>query len=188
MEKNILLAGVGGQGLVLMTKLLAQASLNEGLDVKTNDVIGLSQRGGKVWGNVRLGQKVYSPNIPVGKVDIIVSLEPLEALRWSYMLKKDGLIIMNTNKIYPTSVQQEKENYPDEEIVKMKEIYKTIEIDANAQAIKLGKKEAANVIMLGVLSRNIELSEESWINAISDNVKESFIDLNIKAFKLGKNH
>lgn len=127
---NIMLSGVGGQGLVLMTRIISQAALKDGYDVKSNDVVGLSQRGGMIWANVRIGEKIYSPNIPEGEVDILVSMEPLEALRWSTMLKKGAVIIMNSKRFYPTPVQQEKVAYPEQDIESLKESHRVIEIEA----------------------------------------------------------
>jgi len=89
---SIIIAGVGGQGLVLATRILSEAAFSQGLDVKTNDVVGLSQRGGTVWGSVKMGEKIYSPNILPKEADIILGMEPLEALRWSHVLKEPKLL------------------------------------------------------------------------------------------------
>jgi len=185
MITNIMLSGVGGQGLVLMTRIISQAVLKSGYDVKSNDVVGLSQRGGMIWGNIRFGDKVYSPNIPSGEGDILVSMEPLEALRWSSILKKDGIIIMNTKKVYPTLVQQEKAIYPEEEISRLKEKYKTIEIDAISEGIKIGKKQVSNVILLGILSKFLDIKKDVWEEVIKENVPKQFIELNLNAYNFG---
>lgn len=187
MSKNIIVAGVGGQGLVLMTRIISQAAFNEKYDVKTNDVIGLSQRGGMVWGNIKYGKEVFSPNIYYGKADIIVSLEPLEALRWSEMLKSDGIVITNDSKVYPTIVQQEKEMYPDEEILEMSKKFKTIKLNSRKEALELGKPQVENTILIGVLAKFCEFSQNSWIEAIRMNVKPDFFKLNIEAFEKGQN-
>jgi indolepyruvate ferredoxin oxidoreductase, beta subunit len=182
---NIMISGVGGQGLVLMTRILSQAALKAGHDVKSNDVVGLSQRGGMVWGNVRFGDKVYSPNIPSGEGDILVSMEPLEALRWSAVLKENGIIIMNTKRFYPTIVQQEKAEYPEEDIEKLKDKYKVIGINAIDEAIKIGKKQISNILLLGVLSKHLDIKQEIWLETVKDNVPKKSIDINMTAFRFG---
>lgn len=183
---NIMLAGVGGQGLTLMTRIIAQVALKDGYDMKSNDVVGLSQRGGMVWGNVRIGEKVYSPNIPVGEGDVLVALEPLEALRWSYMVKDKGVIILNTKKVYPTPVQQEKQPYPDQEIHELKEKFEVYEVNASAEAIKIGKKQVSNTILLGILSKYLGIKVDTWREAITLNVPHKSIDENVRAFEYGK--
>lgn len=185
MVTNIMLSGVGGQGLVLMTRIISQVALKAGYDVKSNDVVGLSQRGGMIWGNIRIGDKVYSPNISAGEGNILVSMEPLEALRWSSVLREDGVIIMNTKRFYPTLVQQEKATYPEEEIAKLKERYKTIEIDAIEEGIKIGKKQVSNVLLLGILSKFLDIKREIWEDVIKDNVPKKSIDMNLMAFQFG---
>jgi indolepyruvate ferredoxin oxidoreductase, beta subunit len=186
MTNNVMLAGVGGQGLVLMTKIISQTAFLDGFDVKTNDVVGLSQRGGMVYGNVRFGEKIHSPNIPIGQGDILIALEPLEGLRWSYMVKKGGIIVLNTDQIYPTMVQQEKEKYPVEDIEALANNYKLVQVDAKGEAKKLRKTQVVNTIMLGVLSKYLSLSQESWIEAIKGSVKVNTTQLNIQAFQIGQ--
>jgi indolepyruvate ferredoxin oxidoreductase beta subunit len=182
---NILLGGVGGQGLVLMTRIISQTALKAGYDVKSNDVVGLSQRGGMIWGNVRFGDKVYSPNIPPKEGDVLVAMEPLEALRWTSELKADGIIIMNTKRWYPMAVQQEKVTYPEEDIDHLKERYKVVEINAFEEAVKMGKKQISNVMLLGVLARQLSISTDIWKETIRDNVPKKYIDLNMEAFDYG---
>lgn len=191
---NIMLGGVGGQGLVLMTKIISQAAMMDGYDIKSNDVVGLSQRGGMVWGNVRIGKKVYSPNIKPGDADYLVAMEPLEALRWSTIIKKEGTIILNSKKFYPTIVQQEKMEYPQEEINKIINDFKAIEINAIDEGIKLGKKQVANVILIGILGKQMEtegktpIKVETWKESIKQNVPSKAIDMNMKAFDFGYNY
>lgn len=184
---NIMLGGAGGQGLVLMTRIISQAAMKDDFDIKSNDVVGLSQRGGMVWGNVRFGDKVYSPNIPPGKGDILVSMEPLEALRWSAMLKKDGVIIMNTKRFYPTPVQQEKVPYPEDDIEKLKETYKVVAVNAFDEAIKIGKKQVSNVILIGVLAKLLNIKKLTWEETVADNVPKRATEMNLKAFDYGYN-
>jgi len=138
-----------------------------------------------IWGNIRIGDKVYSPNIPAGEGHILLSMEPLEALRWSSVLREDGVIIMNTKRFYPTLVQQEKATYPEEEISKLKERYRTIEIDAIEEGIKIGKKQVSNVLLLGILSKFLDIKKEIWEDVIVDNVPKKSIDMNLMAFQFG---
>lgn len=184
--KNIIISGVGGQGLVLMTKLISKAALEEGYDVKTNDVVGLSQRGGMVWGSVKFGNKVYSPNILEGEADFMVSLEPLEALRWKHMMKKEGTILVNIKEIYSTHIQQETEEYPFEQIEKMYNQYNVIKIEATKIAKDAGNIQVSNVLMLGALSKYLDIKNETWDKVINEVIKEQFIKLNMEIFKLGQ--
>lgn len=188
MTINIMLAGVGGQGLILMTRIICQVALKAGYDVKSNDVVGLSQRGGMVWGNVRIGDNIYSPNIPSGEGDYLVAMEPLEALRWSNGLKKDGIIIVNSKPFYPTLVQQEKYQYPHEAVAELKEKYKVLEINAFEEGKNIGKKQVSNVILIGILARHLDISPEIWRLVIDDNVPKSAKEMNAAAFELGYNY
>ena len=185
MINNILLAGVGGQGLILMTRIICQAALKAGYDVKSNDVVGLSQRGGMVWGNVRIGDIIYSPNIPLGEGDILVAMEPLEALRWHTNLRDGATIILNSKRFYPTLVQQEKYEYPEEEIADLKRHFKVIEINAFEEAKNIGKKQVSNVILLGILAKLLSISTDVWENTVKDNVPKKATDMNLEAFALG---
>jgi indolepyruvate ferredoxin oxidoreductase beta subunit len=111
--KNILIAGVGGQGLVMATNIVSKVAFYEGYDIKTSDVIGLAQRGGLVWGCIRFGKEVPSPLIPNGKGDILLAMEQFEALRWTHLMRVNAKVILNTEKIYPNRVLIEKEEYPE---------------------------------------------------------------------------
>lgn len=184
---NVLIAGVGGQGLVIATKILAEAAFYEGYDIKTSDVIGLSQRGGMVWGSVRFGSKVYSALIPEGEADILLAMEGLEALRWSKMLKNGANIIFNKEKIYPNRVLIEKDNYPqDIESLLLKRGFNILVVEAQTVAKEIGNIKVSNLILLGKLSTLLPFSNEAWLQAISENVPKSTIDLNIKAFHAGR--
>jgi len=182
---NIMLAGVGGQGLVLTTSIICGAAFAAGYDVKSNDVIGLSQRGGKVWGSVKIAEKVYSPNIPAGEADVLVALEPLEADRWKGCLRKDGIIIVNTGEMPPAHVAAEKMEYPPDIIKRLSESFKLYAIDAVAEGKRLGSPKVANTFLIGILARYLELPREAWQEAISANVPAGFLDMNIKAFDIG---
>ena len=188
MIKNIMLAGVGGQGLVLATKIIAEVAFRAGYDVKTNDVIGLSQRGGRVWGSVRFGEKIHSPNIPPKEGDILLGLEPLESYRWSYLMKDGGYIILNNKEDYPTPVLLEQEKYPVEEIEALKDNYNVITINAVEEAKKAGNIKAANTIMLGVMAKYLDIDSKIWEEVLRENVPKKAIDENISAFYRGYNN
>lgn len=186
MAENIILAGVGGQGLVLATKIIAEAAYKAGLDVKTNDVVGLSQRGGKVWGSVKLGDRVYSPNINPGEADLLVAFEKLEAKRFRQMLKKQGAaVVVNSYEMAPTLVQQEVEAYDEDVIAKLKEVSEDIvEIDATEAAAKVGSPKMANVVLLGIAARFMpQIPEEAWIESVRENVPTKLADMNVEAFR-----
>ena len=182
---NILLAGVGGQGLVLTTGLICQAAMNAGLDVKSNDVVGLSQRGGRVWGNVRIGERVYSPNVPYGQGDFLLAMEPLEGLRWAEAVKLGGWIFVNTRQVPPVPVIAEKEIYPTDILKKLEENYQVVAIDAVEEGLLLGNPKIANTFLVGMLASRLEISKDHWLKAIEDTVPPKAIELNKKAFEIG---
>lgn len=185
---NILLAGVGGQGLVLTTKLICDSAFFAGFDFKSNDVIGLSQRGGKVWGSVKIGEKIFSPNIAPKQADFLLALEPLEGLRWSHMLKENSTIIINESIIPPVDVIFEKEVYPPNISSSLKSNFNVISINANIEGQKIGSSKVANAFLLGILAKKIpEIKIECWKKSIEENVPQKTVELNLKAFNIGFN-
>lgn len=188
MNINIILAAVGGQGLVLTTHIICEAAFKAGFDVKSNDVVGLSQRGGKVWGNVRIGDKIYSPNIPPKSGDYLLAIEPLEGYRWSGSLKAGGLVILNTKTIPPVPVMFEDAPYPLDLYDELKKNYEVITIDGVAQGLKLGSEKIANTFLLGILAQRLEIPVRCWEEAICENVPPKFADMNLDAFKIGLNY
>ncbi len=184
--KNIILAGVGGQGLVLTTQILSEAAFNAGYEVKTNDVIGLSQRGGTIWGSVKFAEKVYSPNIAPKSADILIAFEALEARRWRHMLKEnDSVAIVNTYQMAPTLVQQEKEEYADDIYEKVAEYSTLIKVDATGTAKDMGNAAVANIFLVGIAARHMDIEKSVWYKAIENNVPSKFTQLNINAFDKG---
>ncbi|MPM83544.1 hypothetical protein SDC9_130608 [bioreactor metagenome] len=185
---NILICGVGGQGLVVTTTIISEAAFLEGYDIKTSDVIGLSQRGGLVFGSIRFGEKVYSALIPQGEADILIALEKLEGLRWVHNVKKDGVVILNNNTIYPNRVLIEKEEYPEniEDKIKDKGL-KLLQVNGTAIGKDLGNIKVENTVLLGVLSNYLPFSEESWYEALSKTFPERLLPINKEAFNLGRN-
>ena len=181
--KNVLIAGVGGQGLVLTTKIISMAAFSDGYDIKSGDVIGLSQRGGAVWGSLRFGQTVASPIIPNGAGDILVAFEELEALRHLHLMKKDALILLNRNTIYPNRVLIEKDKYP-EGIGKglTDKGYKVFKIDAKELARKSGNVKTESMALIGLASLQLPFSYDSWLKGIKESVPVKTIDDNIRTF------
>ncbi|KHO63338.1 indolepyruvate oxidoreductase subunit beta [Thermoanaerobacter sp. YS13] len=183
--KSILMVGVGGQGTILASNVLAEGLLKSGYDVKMSEVHGMSQRGGSVNTQIRFGEKVYSPVIEVGAADVIVAFEKMEAVRWLNYLKKDGVIILNTVEIPPLSVLIGKEEYPKNLIEEISKSAKTIAVDADKIAESLGNVKTQNIVLLGVLVKYLGLQDIDWEEVIKNNVPQKFVELNINAFKKG---
>lgn len=184
MAVNILFAGVGGQGLILATRIVTEAANNAGLEVSGSDVYGLAQRGGAVWGMIRMGISQFAPLIPRGKADYLVGLEELEALRWAGFLKPGGTAIVNRNRVFPTKVLLEKEEYPQEVSAHLEEHgYRVITVDGPNRARDLGNPRLANTFVLAALAQELDIPEEHWLRAIEDNVPPKTVELNIKAFR-----
>ncbi|SCZ76260.1 indolepyruvate oxidoreductase subunit beta [Acidaminobacter hydrogenoformans] len=191
MTKNIMLGGVGGQGLVMTTAIISEAAFRAGFDVKTNDVIGLSQRGGKVWGSVRYGEEVFSPNIMPGQADVLLALEPLEGLRWSGMVKAGGVVLLNTSRIPPVPVIAEKAAYPEDIEARIagegEQAVEVRAVNALEEARGLGNVRVVNTVTIGMLSVVLEdIPVDCWHQAIEAIVPEKTLALNLKAFELGR--
>ncbi|MGN0165230.1 MAG: indolepyruvate oxidoreductase subunit beta [Lachnospiraceae bacterium] len=187
MTKNIMIVGVGGQGSLLASKMLGRLLLSQNYDVKVSEVHGMSQRGGSVVTYVRYGDKVYSPVIDKGTADFIISFEKLEAARWISYLKKNGKIIVSTQEIDPMPVITGASEYPTDIIEKMKESGADVDaIDALDMALEAGSAKAVNLVLMGRLSKYFDASLEDWMNALEACVPPKFIELNKKAFMLGR--
>lgn len=183
---SILIAGVGGQGTLLASMILGHIALNQGFDVKLSEVHGMAQRGGSVITHARFGEKVYSPVIDLGGADILISFEQLEALRWLPYVKKDGIVLSNTQKILPMPVITGVMEYTGDVEAKIKsEIENVVFVDALSLACKAGSPKAVNSVMLGLLAKNMDIEKSAWTNAIKETVKPKFVEMNIKAFDYG---
>ena len=185
--KNIMIVGVGGQGALLASKTLGQVLLDAGYDVKVSEVHGMSQRGGSVVTYVRYGKKVYSPIVDKGEADFIVSFEMLEAARYTQYLKKDGQIVVNTQQIDPMPVITGAAEYPSDLAKQMQD--KGIKVDALnclSLAEQAGTAKSVNIVLMGRLSRYMDFPETAWMAAIEKLVKPQFLEMNKKAFKLGR--
>lgn len=186
MSKNIMIVGVGGQGSLLASKLLGNVLLECGYDIKLSEVHGMSQRGGSVVTYVKYGDRVYSPVIDKGEADCIVSFEALEAARWLEYLKADGKIIVNTQQIYPMPVITGAMKYPENVIGKLSDKAQTVAVDALELARQAGNVKAVNTVLMGVLSNYMDIDVEKWEAAIIKTVPAKLLDINKKAFELGR--
>ncbi len=184
---NIFLAGVGGQGILLAGEILCLAFLEEGLDVKKSEVHGMAQRGGAVTSHVRAGERIFSPLIPRGRADVLVGFEPLEALRWSSFLKEDGLLLVNAQEIHPTTVTSGGMTYPEGilDLVRARR-ERTKVLDGLALARRAGNARTVNSVILGALSRELEIPEGTWTRVLRRRLPERLVEVNLAAFELGR--
>ena len=186
--KSIMIVGVGGQGSLLASKLLGRLLLTRGYDIKVSEVHGMSQRGGSVVTYVRYGDKVYSPVIDKGQADCIVSFELLEAARWTEYLKPGGKIIVNTQQINPMPVIIGATQYPENLLEKMTAAGLDVDaLDALSLAEQAGSSKAVNIVLMGHLSRFFDFTEKEWLTALEQSVAPKFLEMNKKAFSLGRN-
>lgn len=187
MTKNILLSGVGGQGTITAAKMLTFGLMEAGYDVKMSEIHGMSQRGGDVVSQVRYSkEKVFSPVIEKGTADIVVSFEQMEALRTLDYLKPDGAVVVNMEKIPSMTVLTGAEEYAEDVIDEIKKAASRVHtLNASEMAAELGNVKAANVILLGALVKLMGLDDIDWEDIIRKNVKEKFVELNLKAFQVG---
>lgn len=184
---SVMIVGVGGQGTLLASRLLGNAVISEGYDVKVSEVHGMSQRGGSVITYVRFGEKVNSPIIETGEADLIIAFEQLEAARYLPYLKKGGKIIVNTQKIDPMPVVIGAAEYPEGVIEKLCEKADVTALDALSLAVEAGNAKAVNVVLMGVVAKHMDISKDVWEKVIAETVPAKFMELNLKAFELGYN-
>ncbi len=184
--KGIVICGVGGQGSLLASKLLGRVLMNEGYDIKVSEVHGMSQRGGSVITYVRYGEKVYSPVIQTGEADYVISFERIEAARYASLLKQDGVLITNTQRIDPMPVIIGAAEYPAEILDELRAKNVKLEaFDALALAEQAGSARAVNIVLMGQLAKHFHIDYDKWITAIEQLVKPQFVEMNKKAFALG---
>ncbi|NBJ89218.1 indolepyruvate oxidoreductase subunit beta [Acutalibacter sp. 1XD8-36] len=185
--KNIMIVGVGGQGSLLASKLLGHLLMGRGYDVKVSEVHGMSQRGGSVVTFVRYGEKVYSPVIDRGEADAIVSFELLEAARWLSYLKPEGRVVTNTQRIDPMPVITGAAEYPVGLVEKLESAGAKVDaLDCLGLAEEAGSAKAVNLVLLGRLSHYFDFPIEAWQEAIEACVPAKFLELNRRAFELGR--
>ncbi|MEQ8174759.1 MAG: indolepyruvate oxidoreductase subunit beta [Syntrophomonadaceae bacterium] len=185
--RNILIVGVGGQGTLLTSRIIAQVVVQMGYDVKVSEIHGMAQRGGSVVSQVRYGEKIYSPIIKKGDADVLLAFEKLEAARWLDYLKPGGKVIINNDRVDPLPVMTGKAKYPqdiDQKIAAM--VPDTTIVDATSIAIECGNVKAANVVLVGMLSGAMGIPTEEVEKAIATMVPAKALDVNLKAFREGE--
>lgn len=184
---NISLVGVGGQGILLTSDILAKTAALDGLDVKKSEIHGMAQRGGSVISQVRFGDKVYSPIIPDGSSDLLVSFERLEALRWRHLLAPDGKVLINDMNMTPVTVSSGQQPAITDLSERLKAEYpQALYIDALAVALKFGNARAMNMVVAGAISKLLPFKLEVWEKAMRERIPAKLLELNIKAFEAGR--
>jgi indolepyruvate ferredoxin oxidoreductase beta subunit len=181
--KNVFISGVGGQGILLASEILSDVALAHGLDVKKSEVHGMAQRGGSVVSHVRFGEKVYSPVIAEGEADLLVSFEKMEALRWIHYVSPEGTVVVNDQEIVPSGMERYPEGVVEELLKRAPDAHL---IDALKLANEAGHARAVNTVMLGAFANYLDFYDEDWHEAISKRVPPKTIDINLRAFELGK--
>ena len=183
--KSVILVGVGGQGAILVAKILTNGLIEAGYDVKMSEVHGMSQRGGSVSTQVRWGKKVYSPLIGDGAADIMVAFEKMEAVRYANFMKPDGVCVINDYEMASATIAAGLADYPQGCLEAMKEHFKVISLNAEAIAESLGSAKCANVVLFGAMVKPLGLDDINWEEVIKKVVPAKFIDLNLAAYKAG---
>ena len=182
-----MIVGVGGQGTLLTSRVLGGIITAAGYDVKLSEVHGMAQRGGSVVTFVRYGDKVYEPIVEEGKADVLIAFERLEALRYAHFLKKDGVLIVNDQRIDPMTVVTGVATYPENIIEDLSKKYNVIRVNAMDEAKKLGNTRVFNTIIVGVAAKHMDFKKEQWLDIIEKTVPQKTIDINKAAFEVGYN-
>jgi len=184
---NILISGVGGQGVLLTSKVIAEAALLSGLDVKQSEVHGMAQRGGSVLSQVRIGERVFSPIVSDGEADLLIGFEPLETARYLHFMKDDGVVVYNTRTIGTIGVSIAAEKYPADINETIRKNAKTVlSLDGTQLAVNAGDKRALNLVLLGAALAHLPLKESSVLDAIVNTVPKKVLEINQKAFAAGR--
>ena len=183
--KNIMIVGVGGQGTLLTSRILGGITVDAGYDVKLSEVHGMAQRGGSVVTFVRYGEKVAEPIVEEGQADLLIAFEMLEAKRYAHFLKKDGVLVVNEQRIDPITVVTGAATYPEGIVEELEKEYSVLKINAMDEALKLGNSKVFNIIVLGMAAKHMDFSKEDWLKVIEKTVPPKTVDMNKKAFLLG---
>ncbi|MBR1837539.1 MAG: GNAT family N-acetyltransferase [Kiritimatiellae bacterium] len=184
---TILLCGVGGQGILLAAKIAGAAAEAAGFDVVANEIHGMAQRGGSVRAFVKFGGKARSPLAVEGTVDVLAALEPVEALRWAHFLRPGGLAVANMHPVVPVTVSSGKAKYPADIDERLRRVFpRLVAYDCQRKAEEMGNAKLANTILVGMLSRGLPFSAETWRRAIAGSVKPAFEEINLAAFDFGR--
>ena len=188
-KHDILMVGVGGQGIVLASDIVAEAALAAGYDVKKSDTLGMAQRGGSVVSHVRMAEHVYAPLIRAGEADVLLALEKLEAARWVRFLRPEGVAIVNNHSRPPLSVNLGVNEYPsDEEVAGLlgDRTDRFRLVNGSDMAERLGEIRAVNILMLGYLSALLPITVETWRECLSRRIPAKILELNVAAFEQGR--
>ncbi|MGA8830878.1 MAG: indolepyruvate oxidoreductase subunit beta [Desulfomonilaceae bacterium] len=184
---NVLIVGVGGQGIILASDVLGRVAARHGYDVKKNEIHGMAQRGGSVSSHVRFGKIVSSPIIKMGEADVLLSFEQIETLRYFPFLSENGQVIVNNQKILPPAVFTGQQEYPPDVLERiMQKAPKTIVVDGPSVAKNIGNPKVLNVIFLGVLSKFLDIPSEIYEQTLRETLKPKLVDINIRAFNEGR--
>lgn len=184
---NIVLAGVGGQGIILAGKIIAEVAFRQGLEVKANELHGMAQRGGSVTSHIRFGPEVDSPLVGEGQADFLLALEELEGLRQSHYLQPDGIAVINQRKILPAGLDSGASAYPEDAVPRLnRQGHKAISVPAFDLAKKIGTPKVENVILLGALSSYLPWPETAWAEVIREAVPAKTLEMNLTAFRTGR--
>lgn len=187
--KNVLLVGVGGQGILLASEILSEAAMLAGFDVKKSEIHGMSQRGGSVVSHVRYGKQVFSPIVPEGEGDILFGFELMETCRSLPLLKSGGTVVANDLRISPPSVLMGHEIYPEGLVDRIREQFPDFMLlDGQQMATDAGNVRAANTVLLGAVSKRLDIAEEFWMKALEKMVPPKALEVNKKAFLMGREH
>lgn len=187
--KNILISGVGGQGIILTANIISKVLFEQGYDVKKNEIHGMSQRGGDVTSHIRYGKEVFSPTIEIGTADYLISFEYLEALRMIEYIKPGGIVVINQLVEEPAPVKAGLQEYPDVEKIKQLFAEKTDHlylVDAKKIVEEIINPRGINIVLLGVFSKYIDIPQEIWTDMIKKTVKPDFIEKNLLCFEAGR--
>lgn len=183
--KSILLVGVGGQGTILVSKILTQGLIEAGFDVKMSEIHGMAQRGGSVSTQVRYGDKVYSPIIGRGGADILVAFEKMESVRYAEFLKPSGIAVINDYAIAPMPVAAGMASYPEGSIEAMSKAFKTISFNAAEIAQRIGNLKTMNIVLFGAMVKAFGMTGINWEQVFRAQLPEKFLEVNLKAFQAG---
>jgi indolepyruvate ferredoxin oxidoreductase beta subunit len=184
---NILLVGVGGQGILLASEILSEAAMLAGFDVKKSEIHGMSQRGGSVVSHVRYGTEVFSPIVPEGEGDILFGFELMETCRSLPLIKPGGTVVANDLQISPPSVLMGQETYPTDLVMRIQDHFPDfLLVDGQKIARDAGNVRAANTVLLGAVSRRLAIAEEFWMKALEKMVPPKALEVNKKAFLIGR--
>lgn len=184
---SIVLAGVGGQGILLASAIIARAAAVAGFQVKTNEVHGMAQRGGSVVAQIRYGAEVNSPLVRVGEARVLGSFERIEALRCAHYLAPDGLAVVSSQMVIPVTVSSGVAKYPADAEHRLQDAFKRlVYFDADRMALELGNLRVANSVILGAMSKGLDLPLDAWRESMQQSIRPQHLEINLRAFDTGR--